>query len=332
MVRMSALPAAKYCGMAAELSAQHGAGRPAAMSRAHHASCADAPEAKRLFMALSPHERDEVKCWQKPTPIIVNDSVVLDYPSSVKEIEVGLDVFGEFVDTKEEALTWGHLDFAWVREIPFGDRTLRIAYVADIKKSVWTTAEGPDSLQLHAYGRAFAKKMGCDGYCTGIWAAVEGEWMWSMDIVMLDGPAASAMWTEIAYAASNKGEYAFGDHCRSCFARMHCPEWTVAPEHAMTALAPFAGDRSLITSEVANKLLLEAKRAKETAEYVTGEIQEMVRRGMLEVYDQDGKKYGPVPCKGRERVDLDMAREKAPELITRGAPYEQFRFLKVRAR
>lgn len=297
------------------------------MSSAFHADCADAPEAKRLLAALSPAEREDVLSWQKPATVMVNDCL-LDYSSAEKELEVGLDVFGDFTAIVEEAIAWGHLDFAWVREV----QGLRVAYVADIKKSIWTTPDGPDSLQLHAYGRAFAKKHGCDAYCTGIWAAEEGEWLWSMDIVMLDGPAGQAMWSRIAFAATHEGEFSYGDHCRACYAREHCPEWMLPPEAAFTSLAPFAIDKLTITSDIANKLLLESKRAKEMAEYVTKEIQELVRRGAIEVFDKDGKRYAPVQCKGKESADIDKVRELAPEAIKRGAPYDRFMFLKARAR
>lgn len=330
MCRMSHLPIAEKCGGSTVLSAQHGAGRAAAMSKAFHATCAGADVARFLMAALSPDEQDEVRSWQKPADVFVNEWVMLDYASSEKELEVGLDSWGEYADNEADALTWGHLDFAWVRELDGH----RIAFVADIKKSIWTTPDGPDSLQLHAYGRAYAKKNGCTAYCTGIWAAEEGEWLWSKDMYQLQG-GAKKYWDRIAYAATNSGEYSFGDHCRNCHARIHCPEYFIAPEAAVGELAPFAGDKSLVTSEIANKLLLDCERAIKSAEFLQTEVKELVRRGHLKVLDSDGRYYGPVRCPGRKRIDADKLEALLPgreaEYTKRGEAYDQFRWLKVKA-
>lgn len=301
MTRMSSLPLAEKCGAAASLSARHGSGRPAAMSKAFHAKCAGAPEAFRLIGALSHAERDEIAEWKAPADALVNDLVTLDYPSAAKELEVGLDVFGEFVDIAENALTWGHLDFAWLREVPIDEGSgLLVAFVADIKKSVWTTPDGPESLQIHAYGRAFAKKVGAQAYCTGIWAAKEGKWLWSTEIIHLDGPRAQEIWERISFAASNTGEASTGRHCDSCFARMHCPEYLlpgaitnrIAPEASLAiSEEQFAG--LMLTPGEAVRLLVWAKRAQELGEAVEKNLREAVRRGQL-VIEQDGKVWTPV--------------------------------------
>ena len=71
MTRMSSLPIAEKCGTAAALSARHGSGRPAAMSKAFHAKCAGSPEAFRLIGALSHAERDEIAEWKMPADAVV---------------------------------------------------------------------------------------------------------------------------------------------------------------------------------------------------------------------------------------------------------------------
>lgn len=331
MIRMSALPISEKCGGSARLSAQHGAGRAAAMSKAFHASCADAPGSAHLVAALSPAERDEIAKWKRPVDIAVNEWCLLDYASSEKELEVGLDSWGEYASASDsDLLSLGHLDFAWVREL----NGMRVAFVADIKKSIWTTPDGPDSLQLHAYGRAYAKLHNCAAYCTGIWAATEGEWLWSMDMVMLDGPTGRALWSRIAYAAQNEGEFSMGDHCKNCYARLHCPEYMLPPAAASTELAPFVGANGAVTADIAVNLLRLCKRAKDTADQVIDEIEERVRRGELHVVDNDGKEYRPIKMPGKESVNLEKLQtllpERAREFIKVGQPYDQFRWLKAK--
>lgn len=331
---MSSLPIAEKCGAAAPLSASHGAGRAAAMSKAFHAKCAGSPDAFRLIGALSHVERDEIAEWKAPADAVVNEWCTLDYASAVKELEVGLDHFGEFTDDPEAALSWGHLDFAWVREI----EGIQVAFVGDIKKSVWTTPEGPDSLQLHAYGRAFAKKTGCAAYCTGIWAAKEGRWLWSLDIVLLDGPRGQALWERIALAASNTGEAATGQHCGSCYARMHCPEYLI-PGIVTDALAEAVGLRDpkalaalTLTQGELLRLKLWSERAQELGELVEKNLKEGVRRGLF-VIEQDGKVWTPVEMRGRESIDKEklVACGVEPETVTkRGAPYVQMFWKKAR--
>jgi hypothetical protein len=324
MRRMSILPISEKCGKAAELSAQHGAGRAAAMSQAFHATCAGKENARYLMAALSSSERDEVNLWKMPEPVEVLDSVTLDYEDAVKELEIALDVWGDYTADLSEAVSVGHLDFAWVREI----HGVKVAFIADIKKSIWTTPDGPDSLQLHAYGWAFAKMSGCAAYCTGIWAAEEGEWIWSLDMVTLNSPMGRAMLSRIMYAAQHEGEYSFGDHCGQCYARLHCPEYFITPAAAATELAPFAVDKLAVSADLARKLLADCKRAEEFAEVVRKEIQELVRHGKLTITDTDGKIYGRVECKGREGVDIAKVRELHPELLKKGAPFDRFQFLK----
>jgi hypothetical protein len=320
---------AERCGTAARLSSQHGAGRSAAMSKAFHAMCAESPESFRLMASLAPIEKEEVGTWKMPATVKVNDWCELDYDSATKEQEVGLDWMGEFADTEADSITWGHLDFAWLRTI----EDLKVAFVADIKKSVWTTPDGPDSLQIHAYGRAFAKKVGASAYVTGIWAAKEGKWLWDTEIIHLDGEKAREIWGRIAYAAENEGEASTGSHCGQCYARLHCPEYLL-PAVVTTALVKECTiDGTLVEgAEEARQLLAWADRAEDLAERVKKNLRELVRRGEFVITDDEGKVWGPVEMLGRESVD--MAKLKAlPDgstVIKRGESYEQFRWRKAR--
>ena len=337
MIRMSGLPAAEKCGASAALSSEHASGRPAAMGKAFHAKLAGTPDAFRLLGALAYQEREEVGTWKTPTTVEVNGAI-LDYESATKEHEVGLDAFGNYTDDKASALAWGHLDFAWVREVPVGDgQMMRIAYVADIKKSVWTTPDGPYSLQLHGYGYAFAKKVGADAYCTGIWGAKEGRWIWSVDIVQLDGPMADEIFERIVFADTPR-EASTGPHCQQCFGRMHCPQYGL-PAVVRNALAetvalqdPSTIDTLALAPAEALRLLEWAKAAQEIGERVEDNLGAAVMRGLL-VIGKDGKEWRPVDMPGRESLDKEKLRAcgvDAETVVKRGEPFKQMRWLKAK--
>lgn len=323
MTRMSQLPMAEKCGKASALCSQHGAGRPAAMSQAFHAACADVPNARHLLAALSPQEREEVQSWKKPATVVIDDAA-LDYDSADKELEVGLDAFGDFTADQKQAITWGHLDFAWARG--------PIAFVADIKKSIWTTPDGPRSLQLHAYGRAYASKHGCKAYVTGIWAATEGEWLWNDTVVWLESPEGNAILDRIFHAAGNEGDANRGDHCRSCFARLHCPEYLLPAAMADTWLKPFAEGSYEISNDNACEVKARLDQAKDIISKVEGDLQEMVRRGAVTVKDANGFKWKPIKMPGRESVDVKELRVAHPDIADkftkRGREFEQFRWVR----
>jgi hypothetical protein len=303
------------------------------MSTAFHAKCAGAPEAFRLMGALSHAEREEIATWKAPADAVVNEWCLLDYSSAAKEQEVGLDCWGDYTCDEKDALTWGHLDFAWVREV----EGVRVAFVADIKKSVWTTPEGPDSLQVHAYARAFAKKTDCVAYCTGIWAAKEGKWLWSTDIVHLDGPRAAEIWDRISTAALNVGEASTGSHCGSCYARMHCPEYLL-PATVSDAMAKAAGlsdpaaiEALALAPGESLRLLEWASRAQELGELVEKNLKEAVRRGLLVIVDANGKEWKPIDMPGRESLDKEKLRAvgcEPSDFVKKGEPYVQMRWVK----
>jgi len=330
MTRMSSLPIAERCGAAAGLSARHGSGRPAAMSRAFHALCAEDPQAFRLFAALAPIEKEEVNGWKRPADVTVNGWCVLDYASAVKELEVGLDCWGDYVDPKVDDFCPGHLDFAWLREI----EGVRVAFVADIKKSVWTTPDGPDSLQIHAYGRAFAKKVGAHAYCVGIWAATEAKWLWDTEIIQLDGPKANELLDRILFAAANSGEASTGPHCRQCYARLHCDEYLL-PAVTQQALVRKAvqdgvfGETATVDADDAAAMLDWAERAKDLAKFVNDNLRERVRRGEVVIEDEDGRVWAPITKPGKVSVDMDVLKAMGGESALKyGAPFEEFRWRK----
>jgi hypothetical protein len=320
--RCSLLTITRYCGKAGELSEQYGAGRAAAKSSAFHAICSNAPDKQMLLAKLSDEEKDDIKTWKRPADVDVNGQP-LDYDSAQKELPIALDAKGNYCDPfGGEAITAGTLDMAWVRTI----EGRRIAFVADIKKSKFTTLDGPASLQVHAYAWAYAKLMGCDAYVTGIWIAEDGEWLWG-EMVELEDWDSLDIWQSIAYAAMNKGEASTGSHCRGCYGRMHCPEYLLPAALAETSLAVLA------TTELDNARAFEARGLLDRLAAVTKSAEENLKEWAVRnggIRDGKGKVWKPVLCKGRTSVkNIDALVEAFPgaeKFVNQGGTYEQFRW------
>jgi hypothetical protein len=326
--RVSLLPISQYCGKAGELSEKYGAGRPAAMGSAFHALVARAPDAQVKLARLTDRERAEVLLWQPPATVVINEGRTLDYAEALKEFEVSIEAHDPDpirVLAEDRPVTVGHVDMAWVKQV--GD--LKVAFVGDIKKTIWTTEDGPESLQLHGYGWGTARKFGCDAYCTGLWCATEGEWLWSKDWIVLDSDRGRATWDRIYHAATNVGEASTGGHCNGCYARLHCPEHLLPTALSQTFLAPVAEGGDLSTVDHAFVLKLQA--LEKTIDAAKKLVQAAIERGELQVRDPDsGKVYGPVKMPGREGLNKEKLLadlgDKASEYVTKGAPYSQFRW------
>lgn len=330
--RVSLLPIAQYCGKAAELSERYGAGRPAAMSTAFHARQAGSPDAAALWARLSEAEQQEVLGWKSPKTVVMSGGVSLDYAHAMKEIEVALDCDGYWAEVDgPDVMTIGHADLAWA---PYEIEGLRVAFVGDIKKSAYTTEDGPESLQLHGYGWAVARKFHCDAYCCGLWLAEEGEWLWSQQWVVLDSDRGREIWDRIRYAATHKtGEATTGQHCRHCWSRLHCPEQLLPAKlgaiEKMLAPLTEGGDITMVD----HNTILRLQALSELCDKAKKVAQAAIERGVLKVRDPDsGKIWAPVEMPGRQSVDVDKLRSElgdgANRFIRRGNSYTQFRWMK----
>lgn len=317
--RISLLPQSEFCGLSPVISEAHGAGRAAHMSSAFHAMCAQAPDAKEKMARLTPKELQTIGTWKVPTDVEAAGRT-LRYQDAEKEQPVGLTLTGEWAD-EGEVVTCGTLDFAWVVD--------GVAYVADIKKSAWTVS-GPDTLQLLTYGYAWAKKHGCTAFVTGIFIAESGEWMWDDKVRGLDDFESLDLWSRIVYAATNRSDTGSpGDHCRSCYGRLHCPEWVLPAAAANTVLAPVTeGGLESCTPEKLSELVLYCQKVKATIDKVEEHAKEMSRRGMP-VSDGKGKVWKATQCKGRESLNQTKLLLDHPEMAKyyeRGQPYSMFRW------
>lgn len=322
--RMSALPVTEFCGHSATLGDESGSGRSAAMSTWFHAECSG----KGQKPALTPEELEEVKYWVKPDKVTLPDTgEVLLYSEADTELEVTLEF--------DNVVSVGHLDFAWVVRalvnVGEGDEA-RVAYVADIKRGVYTASDGPDSLQLHAYGQAYAKLHNCDFYVTGIYVAEDGEWFWSSEMVEVGSEAYEAKRERLHLAVTNVGgQPSTGSHCRQCWNRLRCSAHVLAGVTAVTDLAPVC-DGGQLTSENALKVLLAAEAALDVGKRAKDAVQAWVAQGNTLEDPSNGKVYKPVPCRGRESVSVgDLRKELGPlaeKHIKRGASFMQHRWVK----
>lgn len=320
--------------MAPKLAAKGGAGRAAAMGSAFHARCADpdGQEAKDRWNRLSQEEQSEVESWIKPTDIVLEDGTILSYEHAKKEVPLGLTELGTYAPKGTTGnVTEGTCDLYWVVE----QGGVRIAYVPDIKRSEYTVADGPRSLQILGYALAVASLEKCHGYCAGIWAAKEGTWSWG-DLYLYgrDDDAIMEHWERIKAAALNDSEeLSSGPHCQGCYGRKRCPAWMLPPELIGTSLAPFAEEGMAITSDQAVNLIGLVKRAEDMAATVKKLLQAHVKDGGV-ISDGKGKEWRPVVCQGRVGLDAKLLEKEQPDVFKKyykpGAPYEQWRWLKER--
>ena len=315
-VRPSSLGLAEFCPRATELSEQSGISRAAIMSSAWHAKLAGNDT---LIGELHPDERKEVATYGIPTPCQLGtptDFFTLDYKSAEKELHVQ-------VLERDTLITEGTLDFAWVRDV--GGR--RWAFVADLKRNTWSIPDGPDCLQLAAYGHAYAHLRGCVGFTPGLWSGTDSEWSWGRP-VDLTSPDALDLWLRIKRSSRNDhrlpmykgdGRHVTGAHCSACYGRMRCPEYAAldAPEDAVENFAEY---------DPAD-LLLRAQSMIERAERIKENVKEYAKRGGVVKDRATGKIYSFSVTKGRESLDkaaLLQAYPDAEKFWRRGAPGQQF--------
>jgi hypothetical protein len=322
-VRISGLPLSQYCGLSAELGAQHGAGRAAALSSAFHAKASASPDAKEKLARLTPKELNEISMWKTPTPVKVAGKE-LTYEAAAKEQPVGLTLDGAWAD-EGEVITCGTLDFAW--DLP----ELDMVAVADMKKTQWASS-GPDSLQLLTYGYAWAAKLKRSKFVVGLWLIEEAEWRWSETVYDVGGFDYLDLWERIVYAArNNQGEASFGPHCGDCYSRLHCPEYTLPASLADSVLSPAALGGAIDDPIKLGEMLAFIRRIEPVIERAKEHAKEAARRGLTVTDPTTGETLKHISCQGRESLNqakLFAAIPDATRFIERGQPYTQARWVK----
>lgn len=273
MNRVSILPVAQYCGQAATRGTG-AAGRPAIMSSAFHAVCAEQTDANVKLMSLTPEERATIEKWEKPQDTTV-EGVPFSYDACEKEVTLGLTREGEYCEIDKfglpvsgDLITIGHMDFGTILRV--GDKN--VAIIGDMKKSRWTV-DGPETLQLHAYGMAYASKVKADGYIPILWLLEEGEYIFG-PYFDLDSWEIMEILPRIVHAATNEGEAVTGSHCRKCYARTRCIDHLFPAMHADEWLAPLAENGGLENCDEAEiaALLLKVQAVEDVAVFVKDEL------------------------------------------------------------
>ncbi len=293
-VRPSALGCAEYCPCSTELSEQSGISREAVKSSAWHALNAGDGTA---LEALRPDEREEVAGWHRPESLrlsVGNDAYSLPYETAVTEHHVRLM-------ERDALITEGTLDFAWALEL-HGDQ--KWVVIGDLKRNSWSVPDGPDCLQLAAYGHAYAMEVGAVGYIPVLFGAMDGEWLIGK-AVDLTSPEALDLWKRIKRAAKNDHRQiekeearraVTGVHCRSCYGRQACPEWAILA-------VPGVDSDAAITEANAASYLLSAQSMEERAERIREAVKVLVERGATVADKVTGKVFLPVVTTGRESLD-----------------------------
>ena len=333
---MSSLGLAAICPQSPLLSATHGASIEALKGQTHHALCANDPKGARLLASLPESDRTEVLGWTKPSPVSFKDrgeTVVLDYDKAEHEIEVALDRHGMACKLDDpEVATVGHIDMAWVHE--FRDKT-RVAYIGDIKKTEWTTPDGPETLQCAAYGFAYASLMGCDGFVCGLYLASEGVWDWSGRYHDLNTTDSMRLLDVVLHAAANEGDAVFGTHCRNCWAKLHCPEFLLPAALGESELRALTVNRP---GTIQNNEALEALKFVMRCEPLLKQAKDTLKTFSERsggIYDPETRKvWAATYCRGKESVDADLLREKlgpeAEKFFKRGNPYPRMSWKNVK--
>lgn len=324
--RMSLLPITQRCGQAGRLSSLTSQANTA-MGTAWHAHNLKpgSEESKAAFAKLSAEEVEEVLSWGKPADIETPHGW-LRYDHCWKEQEVALDLDGEHCRADDSrCVTVGHVDMHQV--MPGGE----YVYVVDPKRSEWTVQDGPESLQLHAYGLACASKFRCRYYVLGIWGCIERRWWWAERAVDVWSDEADDIRQRVVRAAlSDGGSHAIGAHCRGCYGRALCPAWLMPPELAESSLAPLAAGELALTNDVALQLLLTVQRAEDTVKKAKDILKEWSLQNGGIVDDGSGKRWGGVRMPGRETLNRAALAQDGVDIskyMRTGKDYEQMRWV-----
>lgn len=228
--RMSSFPVAVHCGLSAKLGETHGASLAALQSSAYHARMAglisgNASEYEKLWPRLTTEMREECEGWSPPNDFSLY-GVDYSYKDALVEFGVtlysdGTGVLGEVPSEEWEEYSIGHVDMAWEGEA----EGRKIVVIGDAKRTRFTSSLS--SLQLDAYGWAYASAVGADGYIAGIWVLADSEWAWRNQVVWLDDLDSGDIAQRLMAAMRNTDTAITGEHCSQCYSRGVCPEYLI---------------------------------------------------------------------------------------------------------
>ena len=335
--RMSNLPITQYCSGAGVLGAKYGAGRAAITSSAFHARAAEQENAGALLAQLTDEELEEIDEWETPGDAPYGtDGDLLRYAEAKREFTLHLTKDGGATEDPTEAVSTGHPDMAWVGMLEVeGEELVKVAFIGDMKKTDYSSADGLESLQLMAYGFAYAAQEDCDAFCVGIWNITLGEWDWGQ--IITTGLENADLLERVVRAATNTdGTFVTGGHCRNCYQRTHCQEYLLPVQDPEAALYPLSQPGGL-NKDNAPKILDMYHRAKK----LLGVVEEQLKahsRDVKGITNEEGTKVWRETLTQGGKTTLDKTKlvkhvkENIPELAqqfeytTQGGKPSSFRW------
>lgn len=188
-------------------------------------------------------------------------------------------------------------------------------------------ADPDDGLQMHGYSTARGLEIGATRYRNIYLLFGDGE----VEPVVSRWFERAEWWDVIRRyrALAEKPRIPVpGQHCAGCYSKWHCDAFRARAALAVAALGQEVGER--MTDEQAAELAQKLTLAKKWEEQAKTVLQAHYRDGGR--IEADGYRYAPVAMKGRATVDsAALKRDGLAEKYTRrGAPYEQWRWLRVR--
>lgn len=278
-----------------------------------------------MWDRLTEDEQNEIASWHVPKTVRIGD-VELRYEDANKEIPLGLTESGAFCPKgSPNAMTEGTVDIYWA--------LARTVYVVDMKRSEYTTVDGPKSLQIKGYALAVAalhEPDGIDSYVTGVFSLETGEYEWD-ELTHVESERAAEDWRRVKAAALHiEGDYSTGKHCRQCWQRSKCPAYLMPPGTTEESLVPF------VTGELTQEKALELLQLKERVATTMKRADEILKAYADEhggIRDEaDGTTWKALMMPGRRGLDTKRLEKDHPQLVETytkwGAPYPQYRWLK----
>lgn len=234
----------------------------------------------------------------------------------------------------DKAITQGTADCVWLE----GDYVVVIDFKSGARAE-WNVPLPADNLQLLAYAFGFADLLGKTKVKIGIYLAASDEekpedrWRWAE--IDLDTPAATQLWERVRAAAlHDPNEAVLGPHCGECFNRIQCRAYMIPAisdlerTETLSVVGTDEGvlppERMLKVLQVADALGKLSESAKDWAKAYVAKYGDVVI---------NGKKWGPIPMKGKESTSVSKLREAglydravAVGAVTTSAPSKQHRW------
>ena len=185
----------------------------------------------------------------------------------------------------------------------------KLVYVGDAKRTRFTSEV--DSLQLDAYGWAWAMANGADGYMVGLWILEDHEWIWRKEPVMLDDFESMEIAQKLMIAMQNQGQAVTGAHCIGCYGRQHCSEYLLP---AMEGVPPCLSEPGGLNNDNVFEAYQFWKAQEKIMKAAKDQVSDYIRaNGAIPTGDGKVLKY-LIAKKGGMKFDEKRFREAHPEL------------------